>query len=256
MAAAQQLGRAGHEVHVYERESQAGRPAALRHSRLQDGEELHRPPRRADAGRGRDLPLRRQCRRRQARSTSCSPSTMPCSIAAAPRRRAMPAFRAPISPACMTRCPIWCSRTAASAARTSTVVGWPSRSDPCRRQACRRRRRRRYRVRLRRHGLPPGRGAGHPARHPPAAAGEGRQARRLALLGDQDAHLVLAGRRRRARVPGGDARIRRRRRHADRRQVLRGRREAASRSPARNSSSGRSRLHRHRLLPARSPTAC
>ena len=72
MAAAQQLGRAGHDVHVYERESQARRPAALRHSRFQDGEELHRPPRRADAGRGRDLPLRRQCRRRQDRSTSCS----------------------------------------------------------------------------------------------------------------------------------------------------------------------------------------
>jgi hypothetical protein len=37
-----------------------------------------------------------------------------------------------------------------------------------------------------------------------------RQARRLALLGDQDAHLVLAGRRRGARVPGRHARVRRR----------------------------------------------
>ena len=66
MAAAQQLGRAGHDVHVYERESQARRADALRHSRLQDREALHRPPRRADEGRGRHLPLRRQCRRRQA----------------------------------------------------------------------------------------------------------------------------------------------------------------------------------------------
>jgi hypothetical protein len=35
------------------------RPAALRHPRLQDGEVAHRPPRRADAGRGRGLPHRR-----------------------------------------------------------------------------------------------------------------------------------------------------------------------------------------------------
>ena len=65
MAAAQQLARVGHDVHVYERESKAGRPDAVRHTRLQDGEALHRPARRADAGRGRDIPLRRQCRRRQ-----------------------------------------------------------------------------------------------------------------------------------------------------------------------------------------------
>ena len=35
------------------------RPAALRHSRLQDGEVAHRPARRADAGRGRALSHRR-----------------------------------------------------------------------------------------------------------------------------------------------------------------------------------------------------
>jgi hypothetical protein len=34
---------------------------------------------------------------------------------------------------------------------------------------------------------------GDAARHPAAAAGEGRQAGRLALLGDEDAHLLLAG---------------------------------------------------------------
>ena len=38
------------------------RPAALRHSRLQDGKDPHRPPRRADAGRGRDVPHRRHGR--------------------------------------------------------------------------------------------------------------------------------------------------------------------------------------------------
>ena len=39
------------------------RPAALRHPRLQDGEDAHRPPHRADAGRGRGLPHRRAGRR-------------------------------------------------------------------------------------------------------------------------------------------------------------------------------------------------
>ena len=39
------------------------RPAALRHPRLQDGEVAHRPPRRADEGRGRHLPHRRDGRR-------------------------------------------------------------------------------------------------------------------------------------------------------------------------------------------------
>ena len=45
---------------------QGRRAAALRHSRLQDGKAHHRPPRRADGGRGRHLPLRRPCRRHSA----------------------------------------------------------------------------------------------------------------------------------------------------------------------------------------------
>jgi hypothetical protein len=38
LACAQQLARAGHDVHVYEKHAKARRPAALRHPRLQDGE--------------------------------------------------------------------------------------------------------------------------------------------------------------------------------------------------------------------------
>ena len=50
------------------REERHGRrAAALRHPRLQDGEAPHRPPRRADGGGGRHLPLRRPCRRDDAR---------------------------------------------------------------------------------------------------------------------------------------------------------------------------------------------
>ena len=107
---------------------------------------------------------------------------MPCSIAAGPRRRGRPAFRAPISSACTMRCPISSSRTSASATRTSTA-GLAVAAGSRRRQACRRRRRRRHGVRLRRHRVPPGRRARHAARHPPAAAGKGRQARSVALLG-------------------------------------------------------------------------
>src|ERR1700704_2537839 len=50
---------------------QGRRPAPLRHSRFQDGEAHHRPPRGADGSRGRPLSLRRPCRRyvsRRARS--------------------------------------------------------------------------------------------------------------------------------------------------------------------------------------------
>ena len=49
---------------------QGRRPAALRHPRLQDGEDSRRPPRRADAGRRRAVPLRRRCRRQCSRSTN------------------------------------------------------------------------------------------------------------------------------------------------------------------------------------------
>ena len=51
-------------------------------------------------------------------------------------------------------------------------------------QACGRDRRRRYRLGLHRHLEPPGRGVGHPARNPAAAAGEGKQGAGLAGLAD------------------------------------------------------------------------
>ena len=74
------------------------RPAALRHPRLQDGEVAHRPPRRADEGRGRHLPHRRawSARRPQRGSkvtnwaketiapSSCKRSSTPCCSPAAP----------------------------------------------------------------------------------------------------------------------------------------------------------------------------
>ena len=53
------------------------RPAALRHSRLQDGEAPHRPPHAADGGRGRRVPHRRRGRRHARRSSRCSKATTP-----------------------------------------------------------------------------------------------------------------------------------------------------------------------------------
>ena len=58
LAGAQQLARAGHSVVVFERAEQPGRPAALRHPRVQDGEGGPRPPPGPAAGRGGRVPLR------------------------------------------------------------------------------------------------------------------------------------------------------------------------------------------------------
>ena len=58
-------------VTVFEKSRPHRRPAALRHSRLQDGEAPDRPPHRADGGRGRRLPHRRRGRRRRCRSPRC-----------------------------------------------------------------------------------------------------------------------------------------------------------------------------------------
>ena len=73
LACAQQLARVGHEVHLYEKNAKAGRPAALRHSRLQAREASCRAPRRADEGRGRRLPLRRRGRPRLAAASLVDP---------------------------------------------------------------------------------------------------------------------------------------------------------------------------------------
>ena len=63
MACAQQLARAGHDVHVFEKYAQGRRPSALRHSRFQNGKGHCRYPREADGRRRRHLPLRRAYRR-------------------------------------------------------------------------------------------------------------------------------------------------------------------------------------------------
>ena len=71
-------------------------------------------------------------------------------------------------------------------------------------QARRRDRRRRYRLGLHRHLEPPGRGLDHAARDPAEAAGARKQGADLARLAAEAAHLVVAGRRLRARLVGAD----------------------------------------------------
>ena len=78
-------------------------------------------------------------------------------------------------------------------------------------QACHRDRRRRYRVRLHRHLDPPGRGLDHPARNSAEAAGAREQGADLARLAAEAAHLLVAGRRLRARLGGADQERARRR---------------------------------------------
>ena len=70
LAAAQQLARAGHDVHVYEKNAKPGGLLRLRHPRLQDGEGHHRAPREADGGRRRHVPLQRAASARTSRRRS------------------------------------------------------------------------------------------------------------------------------------------------------------------------------------------
>ena len=73
LAAAQQLTRAGHTVAVYERGEKAGRAAALRDPRVQDGEGRPGPAAGPDGGRGHPVPKRRRRRRRDHRAAAGRP---------------------------------------------------------------------------------------------------------------------------------------------------------------------------------------
>ena len=65
------------------------RPAALRHSRVQDGEAAPRPPAGGDGGRGRRVPRRHQCRRGRAGQPSARRLRRACCSLAAPVSRAI-----------------------------------------------------------------------------------------------------------------------------------------------------------------------
>ena len=162
----QQLNRAGHAVTVFERADRIGGLLTYGIPDFKLDKQHRRPPRRADARRGRGLP---------APSVHVGVDITVAELrsefdAVVPRRRRRPAAR-PARPGPRARGrPLrhgvpHRSRTGASPAdpidRTSTILRH--------RQARDRHRRRRHRHRLRRHAQPPGRGLASPARNPAAS---------------------------------------------------------------------------------------
>jgi glutamate synthase (NADPH/NADH) small chain len=136
------------------RSSQGRRPAALRHSRLQDGKGHHRPPRGADGRRRRDLPHNTPV------GGACAGAVEPqdllkaydaVALTGGAEARATCRFRAATSTASTSRWNSCRSRTAASATNRSATA------KSSQGQARGRDRRRRHRLRLRRHLDPPGR---------------------------------------------------------------------------------------------------
>ena len=162
----------------------------------------HRPPRRADAGRGRHLPLRRQCRRRQAGRRTARRAMTRCSIAAAPRRRAPPAFPATISHGVHDAMPYLVQQNRRIGGEDIDSRRLAVRADPRRRPACRGRRRRRHRVRLRRHGVPPGRGA----RSPSSTSARSRRKRKTSSPSGPTGRPRCAPPPRRPRAPSASSR--------------------------------------------------
>ena len=85
LACAQQLARAGHDVHVFEKHAKAGGLLRYGIPDFKMEKHHHRPPRRADGSRGRDLPLRRPCRRQRAGRRAARRTTTRSCWPAAPR---------------------------------------------------------------------------------------------------------------------------------------------------------------------------
>ena len=128
LACAQQLARAGHDVHRVREIRQGRRPSALRHSRLQDGEGRHRPP-----------------RRRRWRPRASPFTTAPMSAARGSRRSARTARRIRRDRADRRRgSPARPADSRPRSRRHSLCDGFPAAAKPPRRQRAARRRRARF----------------------------------------------------------------------------------------------------------------
>ena len=228
MACAQQLARAGHEVHRLRKVRQGRRPDALWHPRLQDGEAPRRPPRHPDGSGRRGLPLRRPCRRKPADRQA---RRQPRRSRARRRRREGPRPADP-GPRAQGRPFRDGFSAAAEPARERRAASPECRADPRGRQARGGDRRRRHRLRLHRHLVPPGRAVGDQFRDHAAAAREGEQAPDLAGLAAEAAHLIEPRGRRRARFRGRDSRASRARTGTSRRCTARASTTSSSRSRA------------------------
>ena len=208
MACAQQLARAGHDVHVFEKFAKAG--GLLRYGIPDFKMEKHHVDRRVaqmeaegvtfhyGAHVGVNLPAEKL--RRRLRRAWCSP--------AAPRR----ARDLPIPGRELEGIHFAMEFLPQQNRRVSGEPAGRQRADPRQRQARRRHRRRRHRLRLHRHLDPPGRAVGHQFRDHAAAARAREQDADLAGLAAEAAHLVEPRGRRRARFRGADDEVLRRER--------------------------------------------
>ena len=213
LAAAQQLARAGHLVTVFERAEKPGRAPALRHPRVQDGEGRAGPPPGPDGGRGRDLRVldvggrgpaggagrgRRGRAGRGARrsATACAPD-----VRVRPAAEVRAAFDAVVlaGGATLPRdLPVPGRELdgihlALEYLKPSNLVqeGALARLAHQRQgQARRHHRRRRHRGRLPRHGAPPGRGLGAPARDHGRAPERPAGRQPVAAVAAHPAHLL------------------------------------------------------------------
>ena len=182
------------------------RPAALRHPRLQDGEGDPRSPAPPDGSRGHRLQAGLRRRRVAGRGD-----------AEAVVRRGGARLRRPGRPRPADSRP--------RARRHPLRDGLPAAAEQALRrrrrhgepvhhgegQARRDHRRRRHRRRLPRHGAPPGRQVGAPARAAAEAAGDPRGRQPVAAVAEHLPRLVGARRGRRAALLGGDLEVPRRR---------------------------------------------
>ena len=187
LAAAQQLARAGHDVHVYEKNAKAG--GLLRYGIPDFKMEKHLIDRRVaqmeaegvifhyDVNVGVDISAEDLVAGHDA--------VMLAGGAETPRDLPMPGRDLRGVHFAMDFLP----------QQNRRVSGEPlvdERADPGVRQACRRHRRRRHRLGLHRHLDAPGRAVGDAARNHAASARKGKQAARLAGLAAQAAHVLLA----------------------------------------------------------------
>ena len=157
MAAAQQLARAGHDVHVYERWAKAG--GLLRYGIPDFKMEKVHVDRRVEQmqAEGVHLPLRRRCRRQRA-GRQAGQGARRGRAGGRRREAARPADPGPRAQGHPFRHGV---PAAAEPARLRRAAG-RRRADPRHRQEGRGHRRRRHRLRLHRHLDPPGRGVGRP----------------------------------------------------------------------------------------------
>ena len=207
LACAQQLARAGHDVHLYEKNKQAG--GLMRYGIPNFKLEKWQLDRRIDqmAGRRRDAALGVHVGVDVKMDELVAQYDAVALAGGAEKPRDLP-----IPGRELDGIHFAMDFLSQQNKRVTDETAQQHQADPRRGQACRGDRRRRHRFGLHRHQQPSGCTFGHPDRDHAGPAGEGKQGADLAALADEDAHLLVAGRRRGARLRRRDRPLRRRER--------------------------------------------